>query len=185
MSIPSLLSFACESLRLSVCLSASLSPLSRLISPHSFVSHDIPRAPFHLPPASYPLPPSLSRTSSRERNSAAAAKAKKDRSSTPRSGQNEEEGWVDLDYEWANMPFTEALGGGTNPLEFVVDMLPGTRQGISGEELDDAYAMMPHIQVLRMLWLLLLLLLLLLFSLCFYFGMDIFAHADGPQEGAP
>ncbi|CBN74354.1 oxidoreductase [Ectocarpus siliculosus] len=77
---------------------------------------------------------------------AAAAKAKKDRSSTPQSGQAEDEGWVDLDYEWANMPFTEALGGGTNPLEFVLDMLPGTRRGISGEELDDAYAMMPHIQ---------------------------------------
>ncbi|CAM9960669.1 unnamed protein product, partial [Ectocarpus sp. 8 AP-2014] len=77
---------------------------------------------------------------------AAAAKANKDRSSTPQSGQAEDEGWVDLDYEWANMPFTEALGGGTNPLEFVLDMLPGTRRRISGEELDDAYAMMPHIQ---------------------------------------
>ncbi|CAM9586050.1 unnamed protein product, partial [Ectocarpus fasciculatus] len=83
---------------------------------------------------------------------AAASKAKKDHVGTPQSGesnesrQTEDEGWVDLDYEWANMPFTEALGGGTNPLEFVLDLLPGTRRGISGEELDDAYAMMPHIQ---------------------------------------
>ncbi|CAN0317434.1 unnamed protein product, partial [Ectocarpus sp. 12 AP-2014] len=77
---------------------------------------------------------------------AAAAKAKKGRSGTPQSGQAEDEGWVDLDYEWANMPFTEVPRGGTNPLEFVLDILPGTRRGISGEELDDVYAMMPHIQ---------------------------------------
>ncbi|CAB1102161.1 unnamed protein product [Ectocarpus sp. CCAP 1310/34] len=77
---------------------------------------------------------------------AAAAKAKKGRSGTPQPGPAEDEGWVDLDYEWANMPFTEAPRGGTNPLDFVLDMLPGTRRGISGEELDDVYAMMPHIQ---------------------------------------